>query len=382
MNTSSNIDFTKQADRLISADGKMLKMGYTTGACATAAAKAALMVLLSPEVKNEILEHGIEITNTEGTILTLPLASFEFDAQGACSCTVIKDAGDDHDVTNGLEIVAKVILDHTTPSIQIDGGQGVGRVTKPGLQCPVGSAAINPKPLAMIRQNLLALLPDHTGARVTISVPKGEAVSKKTFNERLGVIGGISIIGTTGIVRPMSEEAFMASIHTELKQKFELSPDLLILVPGKHGENFCSEVLKMKVNTDQVVHMSNFVGFTLQSAVNLGFKRILMVGHVGKLVKIAGGIFNTHSKVADAKSEIICSQLALDGAPTDLIKMCFNANTTDEISDLLSETPYFSSFQLLTERAKNKCEHFIHEEAQVDIIMYDMKNRVLGDTHD
>ncbi|GAU76897.1 cobalt-precorrin-5B (C(1))-methyltransferase CbiD [Fusibacter sp. 3D3] len=385
MNTPSKIDFTKTTDRVLSSEGKRLKMGYTTGACATAAAKAALLVMLSPDQKTRLLNEGIEILNTEGTSLTLPIADIVLHEKDSCSCTIIKDAGDDYDVTSGLEIIADVKLIKTFNYIKIEGGEGVGRVTKPGLQCPVGSAAINPTPLQMLKDNLNAIKPNHLGVEVLIRVPEGLEISKKTFNERLGVQGGISIIGTTGIVKPMSEDAFMASIHAEIKQKYTLCPDLLVLVPGKHGENFCFNALNkhnLNINRDQIVQMSNFVGFSLQSAVSLGFKKILLVGHVGKLVKIAGGIFNTHSKVADAKSEIICCQLALDRAPLELIEACFNANTTDEISDLLYETVYLKSFQTLTQRAKSKCEVYIHDAAQIDIIMYDMKSRVLGDTHD
>lgn len=385
MNTSSKIDFTKTTDRVLNSEGKLLKMGYTTGACATAAAKAALLALLSPEEKTRLLGEGIEIVNTEGTSLILPIAGITIHNQDYCSCTIIKDSGDDYDVTNGIEIVADVRLTEKFNTIQIEGGHGVGRVTKAGLQCPVGSAAINPTPLQMLKENLAPIKPNALGIEVLIHVPQGVEISKKTFNERLGVQGGISIIGTTGIVKPMSEDAFMASIHAELKQKYTLCPEQLVLVPGKHGENFCFNVLQnhnMNLKRDQIVQMSNFVGFSIQSAVSLGFKKILIVGHVGKLVKIAGGIFNTHSKVADAKSEIICAQLALDGAPLELIKACFDANTTDEISDMLFETPYFKSFQTLTQRAKTKCEVYIHGEAQIQIIMYDMKNRVLGDTND
>ncbi|MBF4693257.1 cobalt-precorrin-5B (C(1))-methyltransferase CbiD [Fusibacter ferrireducens] len=385
MNTPSKIDFTKTTDRVLNSEGKLLKMGYTTGACATAAAKAALLVMLSPEEKTRLLLEGVEIFNTEGTSLTLPVSDITLHEKDYCSCSVIKDSGDDYDVTNGLEIVADVKLTTAFNAIQIEGGHGVGRVTKAGLRCPLGSAAINPTPLQMLKENLSSIKPIALGIEVLIRVPKGVEISRKTFNERLGVQGGISIIGTTGIVRPMSEDAFMASIYAELKQKYTLCPEQLVLVPGKHGENFCFNVLqnsRMNFNQDQIVQMSNFVGFSIQSAASLGFKKILIVGHVGKLIKIAGGIFNTHSKVADAKSEIICTQLALDGAPLELIRACFDANTTDEISDLLFETPYFKSFQTLTQRAKTKCEVYIHGEAQIQIIMYDMKNRVLGDTND
>jgi len=250
-------------------------------------------------------------------------------------------------------------------------------VTKPGLQLPVGAYAINPKPLQMLEDNLKPLMPSGYGIKVVISAPKGVLLAEKTFNPRLGIKGGISIIGTTGIVRPMSEDAFKRSIYVELQQK-RASSDSLILVPGKHGENFATSKLALEANN--IVHMSNFVGFTLSAAEKLGFTSITVVGHIGKLIKVAGGIFNTHSKVADARNEIVIAHLALMGAPYALLKQISTANTTDEISDILAETPFKSVFETLAETAKVKMIGHVSQLKEIDIVLYDMKLRQLADT--
>jgi len=365
---------------LLSNEGKLLRAGYTTGSCATAAAKAAVMSLVSNELNDFSSETTIAILTPEAKELNIPLHTLSSTSPKHATASVIKDAGDDYDVTHGIEIFADVILIEKSADCIIKGGEGVGVITKPGLQRPVGEAAINPKPLEMIKSNIMPLLPEGYGVEIVIRVPQGATVAKKTFNERLGIIGGISIIGTSGVVRPMSEDAFKASIYAELKQKRHLGVTPLILVPGKHGELYCENTLNYPA--ENTVHMSNFVGFALQSASNLGFEEILIVGHVGKLIKLAGGIFNTHSKVADAKAEILCTHLALRGAPIELVEIIYAANTTDEMSEILYNTPYWSVFQKITEIAKDKCVQLLHETIKLNVVIYDMKNRLLGETHD
>lgn len=357
---------------IINSDGNSLRTGFTTGTCASAAAKAALLSLLGFEPQSKV-----DVLSPEGILLTLPVEKVNLITDKTAQAYVVKDAGDDSDVTNGIDIYATVSIIPNSDEIIILGGDGVGRVTKEGLQCAVGAPAINPKPIEMLRKNLEPLKPIDCGLEVTISVPRGKEIAKKTLNERLGIIDGISIIGTTGIVRPMSEDAFMSSIYTELKQKRHLGVKELVLVPGKHGEMFC--IKHLGIGSSQIVHMSNFVGFSLNAAVKLGFESVHMVGHIGKLVKLSGGIFNTHSKVADAKAEIICCELALSGAPTELIAKVFNSNTTDEISDILIATPYFSCFNSITERGRQKAIELIQSSIDVKLTIYDMKNRILGE---
>lgn len=374
--------------------GRLLRCGYTTGSCATAASRSALIRWLYPDRERE----EITIRLPEGEYLEIPVLRSERLDEGSARASVIKDAGDDADVTHGIEIVATLRMVPPAPGecpevpeIVIDGGAGVGRVTKGGLQIPVGEAAINPVPRTMIAQNLLEVWRDEGASRsdappigrieVTIEAVGGEEIAKRTFNERLGILGGISIIGTSGIVRPMSEDAFKASIHAELRQKYEQGVRRLVLVPGKHGENFA---IADGFSEDQIVHMSNFVGFALHSAVRLGFESALIVGHIGKLIKLSAGIFNTHSKIADARAEIIAAQMAIEGFPLDAIRSVYAANTTDEAAEMLRALGRTEVFQSLAERAKERCYDHIRPDRSmgIDLVFYDMPGHRLGDTRD
>lgn len=351
--------------------GKTLKLGYTTGSCATAAAKAAFLTLTKGPCDE------VAITLPDGSFLTIPVKTQQSGENSALG-TGVKDSGDDADVTHGIEIIVKVTLTKEVGKIVVKGGQGVGVVTKPGLQIPVGQAAINPVPQQMIRDNLRPLLPKDKGIEVLITVPEGEKIAKKTFNARLGIEGGISIIGTSGRVRPMSDEAYMDAIFVELKQKKTMGIDRIVLVPGMHGENYATKYLD--IVTEEVVHMGNYVGFTLNACQQLGFAEILLVGHIGKLVKLAGGIFNTLGRVADAKAEIVMAHLALLEAPTNLIKEIYKANTTDEMSDLLFQASYEKVFEPISIACKRKCLAAFQSDTNLNVVLYDMKLRKLADT--
>lgn len=363
-------------DKMLSDSGELLRTGFTTGACATAAATYALKACL--DAAPDFGWSAIAVKAPDGSMLPeIEVKLIEKSIKGA-KALVIKDAGDDYDVTDGLEIYAEVTLTSAAGEIVIEGGSGVGRVTKPGLQLPVGAYAINPKPLQMLRDNLAPLLPDSCGIKVIISAPKGVLLAEKTFNPKLGILGGISIIGTTGIVRPMSEDAFKSSIYVELKQKAEMGIETLILVPGKHGENFA--VNRLSYDAENIVHMSNFVGFCAASSEKLGFQHLIFIGHIGKLVKVAAGIFNTHSKVADARWETVVAHLALMSAPLSLLNAVKEANTTDEMSELLWETPYQSVFEKIADAAVSRIEDHLSGNVSIDVVLYDMKQRLLADT--
>ncbi|OJV63989.1 MAG: cobalamin biosynthesis protein CbiD [Clostridiales bacterium 38-18] len=364
---------------ILGEDGKELKTGYTTGSCATAGALAAMLLLTE-----QMDVPAVAITLPSGDALQIPVEETRQLSQSSAMARIIKDAGEDADVTHGLDIIVTVTLDPANQmppyeEVVIRGGKGVGTVTKTGLQIAPGEAAINPVPRQMIGAHVRRYLPEGMVATVTVSVPEGEKVAKKTFNPRLGIEGGISIIGTSGIVRPMSDDAYKATIHTELKQKRALGETTVILVPGLHGEKYAQG---LGYESRQVVHMGNFIGFSIQSAEKLGFEKMLLIGHSGKLMKVAGGIFNTHSRVADAKAEILITELALMSAPLSLIEAVLMANTTDEMSALLEATVYFSAFQNLTEKAKAKVKNQLLEETQVDIVIYSMPGKILGDTRE
>ena len=287
-------------------EGKRLRLGYTTGSCAAAAAKAAAWMLLTGREKTAVTLH-----TPKGMDLSLSVQDIRREV-GAVSCAIVKDGGDDPDITAGALIYARVSR-IPERDVEIDGGFGVGRVTKPGLDQKPGQAAINSVPRKMIRENLLevAAALDYTGGfRVEISVPLGEELAKKTFNPRLGIVGGISILGTTGIVEPMSEQALLDTIRVELRQKRTQS-DFVLLTPGNYGSDFIRDSLG--IDPRNAVQVSNFIGDALDMCKELDFRGAVLIGHIGKLVKIAGGMMNTHSKYGDCRLEILAAHAAAAG---------------------------------------------------------------------
>lgn len=353
-------------------DGKAYRKGYTTGTTTTAAAVAAALLALGDDAQTVA-----SVKLPSGAILDIPIKLYPplATAQEVFTASAVKDGGDDIDQTNGLEIIVSLKLREDN-EILISGGQGVGKVTKPGLQVPVGQWAINPVPRQMILDNLRMVLGPSRGAEITITIPGGELAAKKTFNPKLGIEGGISIIGTTGIVEPMSEEAWKKSLEIELRQLRLTGETRLILVPGNHGEKYAVE--KLGLDAKLVVTMSNFVGYMLMAAVTEGFKEVLLVGHSGKLAKVAAGVFHTHSRVADARAEAIAASLVRKNAPLSLIQSVLEANTTDEASDLINEAGWQGVFEDLAQLAAEKAEAHTYDALSVDVVLYDMKGRCLG----
>ena len=291
-------------------DGKRLRLGYTTGSCAAAAAKAAAWMLLTGRHRERIA-----IITPKGIALDLELREINA-GEDRVRCAVEKDAGDDPDVTDGALVFAEVSLTAES-GILIDGGEGVGRVTRRGLDQPVGAAAINSVPRQMIRENVeeVCRLADyHGGLRVVISVPEGERLAKKTFNPRLGITGGISILGTTGIVEPMSEQALVDTIRVELRQRRECGAEYVLLTPGNYGSEYIRQTLG--IDPARAVLTSNFIGDTLDICRELDFRGVLLVGHIGKLVKLAGGMLNTHSRYGDCRMDILAACAAAEGLPS------------------------------------------------------------------
>lgn len=316
--------------RTIIKGGKRLRMGYTTGSCAAAAAGAAALLLLGGKTVDTVrIETPANIPvfiDVEESVLTELWAR----------CAVRKDAGDDPDVTDGAMVGCTV--SRIPAGIEIDGGKGVGRVTRPGLACAVGTAAINPVPRKMIAEQLTAaaLQCGYTGGlRAEVDLPSGEALAARTFNPRLGIEGGISILGTTGIVEPMSEAALVATIHVQLDSLAAAGRDTLLMVPGNYGADFAREQWGLRL--DDGVKCSNYIGETLDYAVWVGFRRILLFGHAGKLVKLGLGVMNTHSRVADGRMEMIAAHGALHGLTASRIAALLDCVTVDAADDLLQQ---------------------------------------------
>ena len=309
---------------------KKLRCGYTTGTCAAAATKAAVRMLLT-----QVPVKEIKINTPKGITLNLEILDITI-TDNYVICAVKKDAGDDADCTNGILVYSKASFEPS--GIIIDGGTGIGRITKPGLEQPEGAAAINSVPRKMIKQAALEELENaglESGLKIIISSPEGEELAKKTFNPRLGIKGGISILGTSGITEPMSEKALIDTIYIEMKQKKSQYKykEVLLISPGNYGRNFAMET--WGINLEQGLKCSNLIGETLDMAFMLGFKKILFIGHIGKLIKIAAGIMNTHSKVADARMETLCSCAVLAGCNIETACNILQCTTTDEVIPIL-----------------------------------------------
>ena len=318
-----------------------LKYGFTTGSSAAAASKAAILMLLSGKIKEKI-----SIITPKGITFHADIKDISLDLkQLEASCAVEKNGGDDPDITTGLFIYSKVSIiekDSDELFIEIDGGEGVGRVTMPGLDQPVGNAAINSVPRKMIEKEVreVAELFDFKGKiKVLISVPGGNEAAKKTFNERLGIIDGISILGTSGIVEPMSDQALLDTIRVELNQRKALGAKMVAITPGNYGQEFMLRTYNYQL--DRSVKCSNFIGDTIDMAASMGFEKLLLTGHIGKLIKLSGGIYNTHSKNADARMELLLAAGIRAGLDANNGKMILDAVSTEEGIRIIKETGCF-----------------------------------------
>ena len=319
-------------EHYITAGGKRLRCGYTTGTCAALAAAGAVRLLLTGH-----LPDLVAMDTPKGWRVEVSLAQAERGEDWA-RCAVIKDGGDDIDATHGLPIMARVER-QDGEAITIQGGAGVGRVTRPGLDQPVGEWAINRVPRQMITQTVdreRKALGCADGFLVTISVPGGEEAAQRTFNPQLGIEGGISILGTSGIVEPMSVQALVDTMALELRQAALGGDDRLVLVPGNYGLDFLAQHSLVPENIP-VVRCSNFIGEALDQARLEGFHEVLLVGHMGKLVKLAGGIMNTHSRWADGRRELFCAHAALAGAKQKTAQALMDCPTTDGCLEVLKQ---------------------------------------------
>lgn len=314
-----------------------MRHGFTTGSCAAAASKAAAYMLLTGHRKNQIT-----IETPGGISYTAEIIDIHI-GEHCASCAVVKDGGDDPDVTTGMKIYSKVSLteeaDGKCAVLHIDGGEGIGRVTRPGLDQPVGNAAINHVPRAMIAKEVsevCALLDYRGGLDIVISVPGGEALAARTFNPRLGIVGGISILGTSGIVEPMSSQALLDTIRVELNQKRAEGYDSVAVTPGNYGRDYMKS--RYGYDLDRSVKCSNFIGRTIDMAAELGFHRMLLTGHIGKLIKVAGGIMNTHSREADARMELLAAFALRCQVPAECARRILDCLNTEEALALLQES--------------------------------------------
>lgn len=347
-------------------NGKLMRYGYTTGSCATAASKASAVFALSGKAPS-----FVEIDTPKGIVLQIQVQSATFQPQTqSYQCSVQKDAGDDPDVTHGILVYSEVTC--IPEGIEIDGGLGVGRVTKPGLDQPVGQAAINSVPRAMIVETLQQVAKEYGysgGFRVVIHIPDGVELARRTFNPKLGIEGGISVIGTTGIVEPMSDKAVEATIEVEVKMIAAAGSDKLLVNLGNIGEAFTSQYLNLEIASS--VKCANFLGAAVDSAVAFGIHHVLIVGHLGKLVKLGIGMFNTHSNNGDGRMDILAACAAKAGAGIDTVLAVLDSATTDKAAEVLEAAELLErTMQILTERIEDSIQRRIPHDYHVEFICF------------
>lgn len=321
-------------EKYVSKGSKKLRCGFTTGTCAAAASAGAARMLLS----GKVIEN-ITVMTPSGNSVTVGLTDIKKE-NDYVSCAVQKDSGDDPDVTDKILVYSTVSYEKS--GITVDGGEGVGRVTKKGLKQQIGEAAINPVPRKMIEEQLKTAASDYSydgGLKAVISVPMGIQIAKKTFNPRLGIEGGISILGTTGIVEPMSEQALIDTISVELDVRKAQNEEFIIVTPGNYGQDFLRDNLCIAV--DKCVKCSNFIGDTIDMCIEKGFKSMLLVGHIGKLSKLGCTIYNTHSRYADGRMEAFALCAALCGAERKILENILGCITTDAALEILKKEGIF-----------------------------------------
>ncbi len=321
-------------EKYVSKGSKKLRCGFTTGTCAAAASAGAARMLLS----GKVIEN-ITVITPSGNSVTVGLTDIKKE-NDYVSCAVQKDSGDDPDVTDKILVYSTVSYEKS--GITVDGGEGVGRVTKKGLKQQIGEAAINPVPRKMIEEQLKTAASDYSydgGLKAVISVPMGIQIAKKTFNPRLGIEGGISILGTTGIVEPMSEQALIDTISVELDVRKAQNEEFIIVTPGNYGQDFLRDNLGIAVN--KCVKCSNFIGDTIDMCIEKGFKSMLLVGHIGKLSKLGCTIYNTHSRYADGRMEAFALCAALCGAEREVLENILGCITTDAALEILKKEGIF-----------------------------------------
>ena len=347
-------------DNYVYYNGRKLRKGFTTGTTATAATVAAIRTLLNQEPQETVTVHA-----ANGKTAIFDVEQTDFDEQQA-SCAIKKDGGDDQDATDGTLIFATVKL-RDDNEIHLDGGKGVGRVTKEGLANKPGMPAINPTPRRVIKAAAREELGEKRGVDIVISVPEGERIAKLTYNPRLGIVGGISILGTSGVVTPMSESSWKHSISIEMNIHRKRGDNTIVLVPGNYGEDFAKD--ELGIPNAKIVQMSNFVGYVLHETQRLGFTKVLLVGDLGKMIKVAGGIFSTHSKDADARAEIMVANLALmGGVPTAFLRKINQCLTTISMIKMIDEAGYQDVYQMIADKIKLRAEKLLaHREPHVEI---------------
>ena len=350
-----------------------LRTGFTTGTCATASSKAAALAII-----NQKTISSVDVLLPKRDRINIKINSCEFTKNNA-RCSVIKDGGDDPDVTHGAEIFVDLSLTNNVGTIEIDGGNGVGRVTKPGLGLEIDSAAINPTPKKMILENIQEIAEEilkENGIKIIISVPKGKELATKTDNPRIGILNGISILGTSGIVIPYSTASFAAAIRLQIDVVSSMNDEEVVLTTGGRSEDFAREIIKLPDHS--FIQMGDFSGYTIQQCAKKSLKKAYVAGFIGKLAKMAAGVKQTHVKGGKVDMKFLSELAKRCNADSETIRKILGANTARNVQEIIMEDGVNGFFDEITKEVCNQMRQHSEEKIPVEVILFDFDGKVLS----
>jgi len=350
-----------------------LRTGFTTGTCATAASKAGILAIINQQNLN-----NVDVILPKRDKINIQINSCNFSKDNA-RCSVIKDGGDDPDVTHGAEIFVELSLTDKIGSIEIDGGKGVGRVTKPGLGLEIGTAAINPTPRKMILENIQEVgkkVLEENGVKIIVSVPTGEELAKKTDNPRIGILNGISILGTSGIVIPYSTASFAAAIRQQIDVVSSMNDEEVVLTTGGRSEDFAREIIKLPDHS--FIQMGDFSGYTIQQCAKKSLKKAYVAGFIGKLAKMAAGVKQTHVKGGKVDMKFLSELAKRCNADSETIRKILGANTARNVQEIVIEDNVDGFFDEITKETCNQMRQHSEEKIPVEVILFDFDGKVLS----
>ena len=350
-----------------------LRTGFTTGTCATASSKAAILAIIN---QKSIAEVDVLLPKRDK--INIQIKNCEF-SKNTASCSVIKDGGDDPDVTHGAEIIVKLVLTDSIGAIEIDGGKGVGRVTKPGLGLDIGSAAINPTPKKMILENVQEVAGEilkQNGIKIIISVPKGKEIATKTDNPRIGIMDGISILGTSGIVIPYSTASFAAAIRQQIDVVRSMNDDTVFLTTGGRSEDFARKIIELPDHS--FIQMGDFSGYTIQQCAKKGLKKAYVAGFIGKLAKMAAGVKQTHVKGSKVNMKFLSEIAKRCNADDKTIEKIKNANTARNVQEIIMEDKVDGFFDEISKEACLQMRNHSEGKIPVEVILFDFDGTILS----
>ena len=352
---------------------KQLRTGFTTGTCATAASKAALLSII-----NQKNIESVSVTLPKRSTIEIKIESCDF-SKNEAKCSVIKDGGDDPDVTHGAEIIVNLSLTNSKNEVEIEGGEGVGIVTKPGLGLEINKAAINPTPKKMIKENIQEVgknILENNGVKIIISVPKGKELAPKTDNPRLGIVGGISILGTSGIVIPFSTASFAASIRQNLDVALAMGDKNVVLTTGGRSEDFAKKIIKLPEHC--FVQMGDFSGYTIQQCAKKGIEKAFVVGFIGKLAKMATGVKQTHVKGSKVNMTFLAELAKKSGAKEDVIQKIEKANTARHVLEIIKDSKNNEFFNQVCMQVYSQMRNHSEQKIPIEAILFDFDGEVLA----